>query len=67
MGYIQLAMALVSLAREWLKYAQKMEADKSKQVEKLNMLKDGMRKARKEGKTDDIEKAFASLRLADTK
>ncbi len=63
MGWIQLIVGAITLAREVFKYFREREETKRAAVKKMSEFKQAMKRARVEKNTDDLEKMFASLRL----
>lgn len=65
--WAQIILGVITLAREMVKLYREKEADKKKAkiaaVNKINEMSKALNKARTEGKTDDIEKAIADLKL----
>ena len=61
MIYIQILIGIIGLARELLKFFKESETDKIKRSMQITEFKHAVRRARKEGVTDDIEKAFSNL------
>jgi hypothetical protein len=67
MGWVQVLVAVVALVREILKYLNEKEETKQIKIQKVNDVKSGIKKARKEGDTSEIEAALASLGLVNGK
>jgi len=61
MGYIQLLIAILTLGREIIKYLNNLEKSKSGKAKKMADFKNALKKARKEGNTDELENIFADL------
>ena len=61
MGWIQLTIAAVSLAREIIKYLKERDKSPVNTAEKIAQFKEGLNHARKTQDTSKLEEAFAGI------
>lgn len=61
MGWLQVIVAILGLAREVIKYISTIEETKKEKSQRIVAIKNGLRKARKENDTTDIESALAGI------
>lgn len=61
MNWIHLAIGAISLVREMLKLVSSDKEKKRKRLEQLHALRDGLKKAREEGKTDELERLVSIM------
>ena len=61
MNWIQVAVGVLSLAREIFQFVKKQEQDKQKRVTKVVEMRAALKKARDKGDTEDVEKLFSEL------
>lgn len=61
MGWLQLVLGIVALAREIIKYLNEQELERREKSAKLIEIKTALRTARKTGDTAHAEKLFSSF------
>ena len=61
MSWLQIAIGALALARELVKYLREREADQKLAVQKVRRFQQAIRKVRKDGQSDDIERSFGEL------
>lgn len=61
LAVINLIIAAIGLATEFVKYKSGKELDAKEKAKALHGLRKGMKKSRKDGDSGDLEKAFANV------
>ena len=64
MNAIQLLVGVIALAREILALMRAQSDDKKVVKNKVHDMRKAVKKAREEGKTDDVEKMFRNLKFS---
>lgn len=66
MGWMSMVIGALTLAREIFKYLNSQAEDRAHARSKMKDMKLAIRRAREEGKTDDIEKLLSSISDTDS-
>ncbi len=64
MSWIQIIIGVIAIARELLKIIKDVQDDKREVNLKLKEMRKALKRAREEGKSDEVEKLFKDLLLS---